>query len=253
MTTTTTSTKRHPGKTASMRKPKDPTKSRAEILAAAIQEFARRGLEGTRVDAIARRTRTTRAMIYYYFGSKEGLYVAVLENVYRGIREAEKTLDLGHAPPVEAMRRLVAFTLDYYQEHPSFVALVIAENQSGGRHIRKANRMHRLNSSIVDVINDVLVRGAREGIFRTDVDPVDLHMTIASLGWFQIANRHTFGYIFGRDFASPRQIQHNKRLITDIVLRFVGAAANHQQQGNPITVTSDSYEQQRPSSREFLK
>jgi AcrR family transcriptional regulator len=214
-----------------MRKPKDPMKSRAEILAAASHEFATRGLEGARVDAIARRTRTTRAMIYYYFGSKPGLYIAVLENAYRGIRDAEKTLDLGHAPPVEAMRRLVAFTLDYYQEHPSFVALVIAENQSGGRHIRKANRMHRLNSSIVDVISDVLARGAREGTFRNDVDAVDLHMTIASLGWFQIANRHTFGYIFGRDFASPRQIRRNKRLITDIVLRFVGAEANRKHSG----------------------
>ena len=232
MATTTTSTKRHAAKIDAMRKPKNPTKSRAEILAAASQEFATRGLEGARVDAIARRTRTTRAMIYYYFGSKPGLYIAVLENAYRGIRDAEKTLDLGHAPPVEAMRRLVAFTLDYYQEHPSFVALVIAENQSGGRHIRKANRMHRLNSSIVDVISDVLARGAREGTFRNDVDAVDLHMTIASLGWFQIANRHTFGYIFGRDFASPRQIQRNKRLITDIVLRFVGAKASRKHLGH---------------------
>ena len=226
MATATTSTGRHAAKTAAMRKPKDPTKSRAEILAAAIPEFAARGFEGARVDAIAKRTRTTRGMIYYYFGSKQRLYIAVLENAYRGIREAEKTLDLGHESPVAAMRRLVAFTLDYYQEHPSFVALVIAENQSGGRHIRKVNRMHRLNLSIIDVISNVLTRGARDGIFRTRVDPVDLHMTIASLGWFQIANRHTFGYIFGRDFASPRQILHNKRLITDIVLRFVSADAN---------------------------
>ncbi len=233
MTKSTASTTRQAAKTAAMRKPKDPAKSRAEILAAAIPEFATRGLDGARVDAIASRTRTTRAMIYYYFGSKAGLYVAVLENAYRGIREAEKTLDLAHAPPVEAMRRLVAFTLDYYQEHPSFVALVIAENQSGGRHVRKVNRVHRLNLSIIDVIDDVLVRGAREGIFRTGVDPVDLHMTIASLGWFQIANRHTFGYIFGRDFDSPRQIQHNKLLITDIVLRFVGAPAGRKR---PATV-----------------
>lgn len=218
---------------AAMRKPKDPAKSRAEILAAAISEFAARGFEGARVDAIARRTRTTRAMIYYYFASKEGLYVAVLEDAYRGIREAEKTLDLAHTPPVEAMRRLVAFTLDYYREHPGFVALVIAENQSGGRHIRKVNRMHRLNLSIIDVIRDALDRGAREGIFRAQVDPVDLHMTIASLGWFQVANRHTFGYIFGRDFASSRRIQHNKRLITDIVLRFLGDATNQLHPGHP--------------------
>jgi len=222
-TMTTTGSSRQAAKTAAMRKPRDPAKSRAEILAAAISEFALRGFEGARVDAIARRTRTTRAMIYYYFGSKEGLYVAVLTDAYRGIREAEKSLDLAHTAPVDAMRRLVAFTIDYYQDHPGFVALVVAENQAGGRHIRKVNRVHRLNLSIIDVIDDVLLRGVRQGDFRAGVDAVDLHMTIAALGWFQIANRHTFGHIFGRDLDSPRQIRHNKVLITDIVLRYVGA------------------------------
>ncbi len=222
---TTTGTSRQAAKTAAMRKPKDPVKSRAEILAAAIPEFATRGFEGARIDAIASRTRTTRAMIYYYFGSKEALYVAVLADAYRGIREAEKSLDLAHAKPVDAMCRLLAFTVDYYQDHPDFVALVVAENQSGGRHIRKVNRVHRLNLSIIDVIADVLGRGVRDGVFRAGVDPVDLHMTIAALGWFQIANRHTFGHIFGRDFESPRQIQRNKALFTEIVLRYVSTPA----------------------------
>jgi AcrR family transcriptional regulator len=222
---TTTGASRQTAGTAAMRKPKDPTKSRAAILAAAIPEFATRGFEGARIDAIASRTRTTRAMIYYYFCSKEALYVAVLADAYRGIREAEKTLDLAHAAPVDAMRRLVAFTVDYYQDHPDFVALVVAENQSGGRHVRKVNRVHRLNLSIIDVIADVLKRGVREGVFRAGVDPVDLHMTIAALGWFQIANRHTFGHIFGRDFDSPRQVRQNKALFTDIVLRYVCTTA----------------------------
>jgi AcrR family transcriptional regulator len=216
-----------------MRKPKDATQSRAEILAAAIQEFATRGLEGARVEAIAKRTRTTRAMIYYYFGSKGGLYVAVLENAYRGIREAEKKLDLAHLPPVDAMRCLVGFTFDYYHEHPSFVALVIAENQSGGRYIRKVTRMHRLNVSIIEFIAEVLARGAREGVFRTGLDPVDVHMTIASLGWFQIANRHTFGYIFGRDFTSPPQIARNRELITETVLRFVAVRPGEDDESRP--------------------
>lgn len=222
---TTTGTSEKAAKTAAMRKPKDPAKSRAEILAAAVAEFATRGFEGARVDAIASRTKTTRAMIYYYFRSKEGLYVAALTDAYRGIREAEKTLDLAHAKPVDAMRRLIDFTVDYYQDHPEFVALVVAENQSGGRHIRKVNRVHRLNLSIIDVIDDVLKRGVREGAFRAGLDPVDLHMTIAALGWFQIANRHTFGHIFGRDFDSPRQIKRNKSLFIEIVLRYVGATA----------------------------
>jgi AcrR family transcriptional regulator len=223
-------------KTAAMRKPKDATQSRAAILAAATQEFATRGLEGARVDAIAKGTRTTRAMIYYYFGSKLGLYVAVLENAYRGIREAEKKLDLGHLPPVEAMRRLVAFTFDYYQEHPSFVALVVAENQAGGRYIRRVTRMHRLNASIIEFIEEVVARGVREGIFRTGLDPVDIHMTISSLGLFQIANRHTFGYVFGRNLASPRQVKRNKELVTQIVLRFVATRAVGD--GNPAAARS---------------
>ncbi len=234
----TTGTSGKASKTAAMRKPKDPTKSRAEILDAAIPEFATRGFQGARVDAIASRTRTTRAMIYYYFGSKEGLYVAALSDAYRGIREAEKTLDLAHAEPVDAMRRLVDFTVDYYQDHPEFVALVVAENQSGGIHIRKVNRVHRLNLSIIDVIDDVLKRGARSGAFRAGLDPVDLHMTIAALGWFQIANRHTFGYIFGRDFDAPREIAHNKNLITELVLRFVGLAATESAVRRQAGVTS---------------
>src|SRR5438477_417481 len=163
-------------RTAAMRKPKDPAGTRATILAAAIEEFAARGLNGARVDAIAKRTNTTRAMIYYYFGNKEGLYLAALHDAYAGIRNAEKTLDLGHLPPLEAFRRLVAFTFDYYQDHPTLVALVIAENQAGGRYIRRTYRMHKLNVSIIDVIRDVLDRGAAEGVLREGIDPIDVRM-----------------------------------------------------------------------------
>ncbi len=209
---------------AAMRKPKDPDGNRADILQAATTEFAARGLHGARIDAIARKTRTTRAMVYYYFGSKEGLYLAVLEEAYRGIREAEKKLDLTHLPPQEAMRQLVAFTFDYYQAHPDFVALVVAENQSRGRHLRKMHRMRRMNVSIVDTIDDVLERGRREGAFRGGFDAIELHMTIAALGWFQIANRHTFGYLFRRDFASRETVKRHRELVMDIVWQFVRAS-----------------------------
>jgi AcrR family transcriptional regulator len=215
-------------KFAAMRKPKEPEQTRAEILRAATGEFATRGLEGARIDAVAKRTRTTRAMIYYYFRSKEGLYAAVLEDAYFGIREAERNLDLAHLSPPEAVRRLVAFTLDYYLAHPAFVALVVAENQSGGRHIREVHRMRSLNASIIDTIEDVLVRGRREGLFRGGFDAIDLHMIIAALGWFQVANRHTFGYVFRRDLASPRQIEHSRALITEMVLRFVDNSGSAQ-------------------------
>jgi AcrR family transcriptional regulator len=212
-------------KTAAMRKPRDPEQTRGDILLAATQEFAARGLKGARVDAVAKRTRTTRAMIYYYFKSKEELYLSVLENAYRGIREAEKTLDLAHLEPVEAMRRLVAFTFDYYQTHPTFVELVVAENQAGGRYIKKVTRMHRLNVSIIDTISAVLHVGAIDGVFRSGIDPVDVHMTIAALGWYQIAKRHTIGYMYDRDMGSRAHIEHARALVTEIVLRFLAPEA----------------------------
>jgi len=207
-----------------MRKPKDPEKTRADILRAATEEFASRGFEGGRIDAVARQTHTTRAMIYYYFGSKEGLYLAVLEAAYRGIRDAEKSLDLTHVPPQQAMRELVAFTFDYYQAHPEFVALVVAENQAGGRHIRSMKSIRRLNVSIIDAIDDVLERGRRDGVFRAGFDAVDVHMTIAALGWFQIANRHTFGHLFGRDFTDGAIVARHRALATEVVLQFALAA-----------------------------
>jgi AcrR family transcriptional regulator len=209
---------------AAMRKPRNPDASRADILRAATDEFAGRGLDGARIDAIARRTRTTRAMIYYYFKSKEGLYRAVLEEAYRGIREAEKTLDLAHLPAKEAVAELVSFTFDYYQSHPEFVALVVAENQAGGRHIRKMQRIRRLNASIVDTIAAVLERGRADGTLRADIDPIDVHMTIAALGWFEIANRHTFGYLFRRDFAAAETVERDRARIIDVVWQFVRAA-----------------------------
>src|SRR5690349_5046179 len=120
--------------TAAMRKPKAPAANRARMVQAAIDEFASRGFKGASMDAIAARTHTTRALINYYFGSKEKLYIAVLEQVYGEIRDAEAQLDLDHLPPLEAVRRIVEFTYTYYLEHEGFVHLVVAENQAKGRH-----------------------------------------------------------------------------------------------------------------------
>jgi AcrR family transcriptional regulator len=210
---------------AALRKPKNPVKSRTDILGAATAEFASRGFDGARVDAIARQTHTTRAMIYYYFKSKEGLYLAVLEDAYVSIRKAEQSLDLAHLSPEQAIGELVGFTFDYYQRHPEFVALVVAENQAGGRYIRKMRKMKRQNVSIVGVIAEVLARGRREGSFRNGVDAIDVHMTIAALGWFQIANRHTFGYLFHRDFAARATVKRHRALIIDMVQQFLRASA----------------------------
>lgn len=207
-----------------MRKPKDSAGNQADIIRAATAEFSKRGFGGARIDAISRQTRTTRAMIYYYFGTKEKLYLAVLEGAYRAIREEEKELDLKHMPPELAMRRLVEFTFDFYQTHPEFVALVVAENQVGGRHIRKMREIQRANFSVIDTIDFVLARGRSSGAFRTGFDSVELHMTIASLGWFHIANRHTFGYLFDIDFRSSDVLARHRALVTEVVMRFVSSS-----------------------------
>src|SRR3989442_5442567 len=136
------------------------------MVAAAIDEFAARGFKGASMDAIAARTHTTRALINYYFGSKEKLYVAVLEQVYAEIRDAESGLDLDHLPPVDAVRRIVEFTYTYYVEHEGFVRLVVAENQARGRHLRKSSTMRTLNRPIIDRLARVIARGQRERLFR---------------------------------------------------------------------------------------
>lgn len=197
----------------------DKDRTRQEILAAAREEFATHGLAGARVDAIASRTKTVKRMIYYYFGSKEGLYIAVLEHVYAAIRSAETQLDLLDLEPAEAVRRLVAFTFDYQDAHPDFIRLVTIENIHRGEHMAKSELIRGLNSTVVETLDTILARGRKTGLFRQDVDAIDTHMLISSFCFFRVSNRHTFGLLFGRDLADPEHRDHHKDLIADAVLR----------------------------------
>jgi len=204
-----------------MRKPKAPEANRARIVAAAIEEFAGRGFKGASMDAIAARTHTTRALINYYFGSKEKLYIAVLEQVYSEIRDAEGGLDLDHLPPRDAVRRIVEFTYTYYVEHEGFVRLVVAENQARGRHLRKSNAMRTLNRPIIDRLARVIARGQAEGAFRADVDPVEMHKTIAALGMFNVANQYTFGAIFQREMGAKGDLAARREMVTEVILSYL--------------------------------
>jgi AcrR family transcriptional regulator len=206
---------------AAMRKPKDPEANRARIVAAAIEEFAARGFKGASMDAIASRTHTTRALINYYFGSKEKLYVAVLEQVYSEIRDAEGQLDLDHLEPVAAVRRIVAFTYTYYVEHEGFVRLVVAENQAGGRHLKKSKAMRTLNRPIIDRLADVIARGQKTGVFRKDVDPVEVHKTIAALGMFNVTNQYTFGAIFQREMGAKGDLAARREMVGEVILSYL--------------------------------
>jgi AcrR family transcriptional regulator len=206
---------------AAMRKPKAPEANRARMVEAAIDEFAGRGFKGASMDAIAARTHTTRALINYYFGSKEKLYIAVLEQVYAEIREAEGQLDLDHLPPPEAVRRIVEFTFNYYLTHQGFVRLVVAENQARGRHLRKSKAMRTLNRPIIDRLSRVIARGQAEGLFRADLDPVEVHKSIAALGMFNVTNQYTFGAIFQRDMGAKGDVGRRRGMVADLILSYL--------------------------------
>jgi AcrR family transcriptional regulator len=208
-------------RTAAMRKPKDPEANRARIVDAAIEEFAARGFKGAAMDAIAARTQTTRALINYYFGSKEKLYIAVLEQVYGEIRDAEAELDLDHLPPVDAVRRVVEFTYKYYLEHEGFVHLVVAENQAKGRHLRKSKAMRTLNRPIIDRLARVIERGQAAGVFRAGIDPVEIHKAIAALGMFNVTNQFTFGAIFQREMGPKGDVRRRREVVADIITSYL--------------------------------
>jgi AcrR family transcriptional regulator len=201
----------------------DPEGTRRDIIDVATREFADKGYSGARVDEIAARTRTSKRMIYYYFGGKEGLYIAVLENAYSRIRTIEGSLDLAHQPPEAALRRLVAFTFDYQNAHPEFVRLVMNENILNGQYLARSRTIRRLNNAAIDVLRDVLARGEKAGVFRRRIDPVSLHMSISALCFFNIANRATFSTIFGQDMTSPRALTARRAEVVDVIARYVAA------------------------------
>src|SRR3954470_11663894 len=196
----------------------DPKRTRQDILNVATEEFASAGFSGARVDMIAERTRTSKRMIYYYFGSKEGLYLAALEKVYGELRAAEMGLDVAHQSPVDAMRRLIELTFDYQEAHPEFVRLVNTENVNYGRYIEQSEAIRSLNVSIIDVLASILQRGREQGLFRSDLDPVDVHMLISAFCFFRVSNQYTFGIIFQRDLSSPELRQRHRTLISEVIL-----------------------------------
>lgn len=178
---------------------RDPERTRAAILEAGQHEFAQKGYAGARVDAIAKRARINKRMLYHYFGGKEGLYLAVLEVSYAAIRSAEAQLDLTHREPIEGMRRLIRFTWTYYLENPEFLPILAAENQNRARFLKQSDRIVQLNSPLIEALRTVLGHGAEDGIFRRDVDPVELYISIAALGAFYLSNRWTLSTVFGRE------------------------------------------------------
>ena len=199
----------------------DPARTMADIIEVATHEFSEKGLAGARIDVIAEAMRTSKRMIYYYFGSKEGLYVAVLEAAYRRIRSIEAGLHLDDLAPEDALRKLVGFTVDYQLANPDFVRLVMNENMHRGAFLAQSNAIQKLNVPAIDAVRKVYERGRASGVFRNGIDPVDLHMSISALSVFNVANKHTFSLIFKRDLDSPKAIVARRDSIVEMVVRFV--------------------------------
>ncbi|MBO0729999.1 MAG: TetR family transcriptional regulator [Acidimicrobiaceae bacterium] len=216
---------RHPRPDASVsarsERHRDAEQTRNEILEAARQEFAAHGYSGSRVDEIASRTRTTKRMIYYYFRSKQGLWSAVLERAYAKIRAAEREVDLGHLRPQAAIRRLAELTFDHHESHPDFIKLVSIENIHRAEHVARFSSFADLNMPVIDLISRILERGYADGAFRRRVDAVDLHMLISAFCVFRVANRHTFGAIFGRDLLDEEFRDHYRRMLGDLVVAYL--------------------------------
>ncbi len=201
----------------------NPEKTRENILQAAITEFVQQGLAGARVDAIAERTQTSKRMIYYYFNSKEQLYVEVLEKLYGDIRSTETNLHLDELEPRQGIRRLIEFTFDHHDRNVDFVRIVCNENMHHGEFVKQSSAIRSMNKTVLLALNEVLRRGADDGLFRKGLDALDVHLLISSFCFYRVSNRHTFGEIFQIDFEDQVVKARHKEMICESVLRYLQA------------------------------
>jgi TetR/AcrR family transcriptional regulator len=206
------------------RKPRkrDAAATRARILEAAKQEFAAKGLPDARIEDIAAQAGANRRMIYYYYASKEGLYLAALESVYAELLNEERKIDVEALDPIEAIAELVSMKIDHYTHYPRFIAFLNMENLYRARHLKKSKRISDFQAPFTEVIARVLERGQRAGLFRKGIDPVDLYISICALGYMYFSNQYTLGVIFNRNLTSPAALKKRKAAIVDFVISYLG-------------------------------
>lgn len=202
-------------------RPRDAEKTKASILAAAREEFCEEGFNGARVDAIADRAKANKRLLYHYFGNKEALYSAVLLDAYQEIRRGERELTLSQVPPIEAMDRLVRFTFRHFLANPWFPRLLAVENLQNARFLKEMNDIPALHSPLVAELRDIVHRGHEAGVFRTDVDPMQLYISIAGLGYFYVSNMKTLSVIFGKDLSTFALIQEREAQAVQMVLDYL--------------------------------
>ncbi len=202
-------------------RPRDAARTKAEILKAARDEFCEQGFNGARVDAIAQRAGANKRLLYHYYGNKEALYLAVLHDAYEEIRRGEHELSLSRVDPVEAIDRMVRFTFRHYLANPWFPRLLAVENLQNARFLKQIKDIPALHSPLVALLGEIVAKGNASGVFRTDVDPVQLYISIAGLGYFYVSNMKTLSVIFGRDLNSFSMIQEREAQAVQMVLDYL--------------------------------
>ena len=201
----------------------DPDGTKRNIIEVATQEFAENGLAGARIDEIAAKTKSSKRMIYYYFGGKEGLYLKVLEEAYSRVRAIEAKLDLQDLPPRQALEKLVGFTFDHHNSHEAFIRLVMIENIHHGEFLAKSQVIQKLNVAAIDTVREIYGRGVKSGVFRSGLDPIELHWQISALCFFNVSNRATFSKIFKRDLGSKKSLASLRESVIEMVVRHLSA------------------------------
>ena len=200
---------------------RDAAATKARMLDAAKEQFASLGLAGARVDDIADQAQSNKRMIYHYFGSKEELFKVVLEQAYLDIRTAEQSLELEQLPPREALIALVSFTWQYYLDNPEFIRLVNSENLHRARHIKESKVLQDVSRKFIGMVDGILKRGEAEGVFRSGIDPIELNVTIAAIGYYYLTNRFTGSFLFERDFMSEERLKNRLAFNIETIMRLV--------------------------------
>ncbi len=209
-------------KTSTVRQSKrDPEGVRRDILSVAMDEFSQNGLSGARIDEIAARTRTSKRMIYYYYGDKEGLYQQALEEAYAKVRGGESDLELDGMEPRAALEKLCRFTFDHHRRNPAFIRMVMIENVHHGRHMQASETIRQLNRPAIGALENVLARGQSQGIFREGVEALELHWQISALSFFNVSNAATFSFIFGDSLFTDNGQEALSKHVAEMVLRYV--------------------------------
>jgi AcrR family transcriptional regulator len=207
--------------TTKVRQTRDADATRAKILAAALVEFGNRGLTETRTDDIAARCKVNKRMIFYYFESKEGLYLAALESVYAELANLERQIAVEHLDPVSAIATMINLKIDYYLDNPHFITFLSMENLYKAKNLRKSKRINEFKTPLTQVIARILERGEKLKLFRKGIDPIDLYISICALCFMYFSNQHTLGVIFARDLMSAEGLARRRHTVVELVTSYL--------------------------------